>query len=569
MSFINNTLLRLAMAPKGLYKKMGVNTRQLHAILETKLLIDNRRPFSFRSMGGRQRKKESNNTSLVTAGFSLLMGLFFCLVFQQKGLELQITLYFTMMICMLAAMLINDFTAVLIDVRDNYIILPKPVNDQTVVLARVIHIMIHVLQMMVPMALPAIITVALMHGVVAMIVFMVMVLFCTMLTLFLINLIYVLILKIVSPERFKTVISFIQIVLAIVVYGGFQIVPRYLERNTFDLTGIRYIYLVPSYWFAAAVKTVTTFTASGSEVTSAILAVVFPVAALYVMIRFLAPSFNRKLSAINTAADSTSRPLHGSTGDKVRKKSYSERLSDMLIKDKTEKGGFLFSWKVGSRSRDFYMKVYPAFGYLIVVFFMAIFMNKKTDALRIADLTIKDTVVKYACLSVVYFTGYILFAVIAQITFSDKYKAAWLFYTTPLHSPGKILSGTLKSIVMKFYFPVMVILTTVSIALFGWRLLPNLFLGFSNVVLIISTMFYSGRADFPFSAAQSGNANGSNFIKNLLRMFLMGVAGFVQLLVFSFPVVVLICLVLSLIANWMLMDSIQKISWQRIKAVDI
>lgn len=569
MNFINTMLLGLAVMPKGLYKKMGVNVAQLHAILETKLLMDNRRPFSFRSMGGRQQKKESNNTSIATAAFSLLMGLLFCMAFGQPGLELQLTLYFSMMICMLAAMLISDFTDVLIDVRDNYIILPKPVNDHTFVLARILHIMLHVLKMMIPMALPGIVAVAIMHGIGAMLVFVPMVLLSTMFTLFLINLIYVLILKILPPERFKTVISFIQIVLAIVVYGSVQIVPRYLEKNTFDLTAINNIYFAPPYWFAAAVKTITTFTATNTEIIAALLAVVFPVVALYVMIKFLAPSFNEKLGTINAVADSIPQPVTGTARGKTQGKSYSEQIAAILIKDKTEKGGFLFSWKVGSRSRDFYMKVYPAFGYLVVVFFMAIFMNKRIDVQKISSLAITGTVVKYAALSIIYFTGYILFVVIAQITFSDRYKAAWLFYTTPLHAPGKILSGTLKSIVMKFYFPVMCILTIVSIAVFGWHLLPNLFLGFSNVVLIISTMFYSGRADFPFSIAQNGNANGSNFIKNLFRMFLMGIAGLLQFLIFSFPVVVIICLVLSLIANWMLMDSIKKISWQKIKQAEI
>ena len=568
MNFINNFLLRLAMLPKFLYRKMDVNISQLYAILNTKLLIDNRRPFSFKSMG-RQQQKETNNSSVTTTLFSLFMGLFFCTIFSKEGLELQMTLYFLMMICMLSALLITDFTSVLIDVRDNYIILPKPVNDQTVVLARVLHIMLHVLKIVIPMALPGIVTVAVIYGIGTMLVFTVMVLFCTFFSLFLINLIYILILKIVPAERFKTVISFIQIILAIVVYGGFQIVPRFLAKANFDLASLKYIDLVPPYWFAAAIKTITTFSATHIELIATFLAFIFPLVALYVMIKFLAPAFNRKISLINTVADSAPQVAKTANLQMQIKKSYSEKMADLIVKDKTEKAGFLFSWKVGSRSRDFYMKVYPSFGYVIVMFFILIFTNKKIDMSGFSRLTYTDAAVKYGTLALIYFMGYILFAVISQIAFSDKYKAAWLFYTTPVQSPGKILSGMIKSVVMKFYFPIILILMIIAIGLFGWRLLPNMFLGFSNVVLIISIMFYSGSCDFPFSLSQNMNTNSGNFIKNLFRMLLMGIAGVVHYFIFSFPVVVIICMLLSFAANWLLMDSIKKLSWEKIRMSEL
>lgn len=568
MNFINNILLRVAMLPKGLYKKMGANVAQLQAILATKLLIDNRRPFSFKSMG-RQQAKETNNSSVMAVLISLLMGAFFCMAFAQKGLELQTMLYFAMIICMLAALLITDFTSVLIDVRDNYIILPKPVNDQTVVLARVLHIMLHITKIAVPMALPGIITVAVMYGVGTMLVFILMFIFCVCFSLFLINLIYVLILRVVPPERFKTIISFIQILLAIVVYGGYQFVPRYLSDADMNFDSVRYKYLIPPCWFASAMKVLTTFSGTKTEILSTVLAVVFPVAALFIMVRFLAPSFNKKISSINTVTDGAPRTINNNMQRKAIKRSYSDKVADMLIKDKTEKGGFLFSWKIGSRSRDFYMKVYPAFGYLIVMCFVIFFTNKKIDFSSLSHLTVYDTQVKYATIAIVYFTGFILLSVIAQIPFSDKYKAAWMFYTTPLRSPGKILSGTLKSIVMKFYFPVMLVITIAAIALFGWRLLPDIFLGFSNVILVISLMFYWNNKDFPFSVSLTGANDRANVMVNLFRMFLMGIIGLAHYFIFSFPVAVVICLALSLLANWLLMDSIGKISWQKIKQIEI
>ncbi len=140
-----------------------------------------------------------------------------------------------------------------------------------------------------------------------------------------------------------------------------------------------------------------------------------------------------------------------------------------------------------------------------------------------------------------------------------------VLYDTLTNTWETSIRHTLKSIIMKFYFPIAAILTLLSVYLFSWHLLPNLLLGFSNVVLIISIMFYSGNNDFPFSVPQNTNTKGGNLMKNLFRMLLMAIGGLVHYLIFSFPVVILICLTLSAIANWLLMDSIKKISLGKIR----
>ena len=65
---------------------------------------------------------------------------------------------------MLSATLISDFTSVLIDIRDNAIILPKPVNDSTVIVARLLHIFIHICKIVVPMSLPGLVMMIVEYG---------------------------------------------------------------------------------------------------------------------------------------------------------------------------------------------------------------------------------------------------------------------------------------------------------------------------------------------------------------------------------------------------------------------
>jgi len=146
MNWVNQALLKLVLLPKKLYTRSGINTAQLQSILTAKLLMDDRRPAPLTQNQRRQKvKKEVKLATLTTMFVSAVMGCLFLFSFSLKTtVAAQLTFYFSYFIFMLASTLISDFTSVLIDVRDNYIILPKPVSDRTMLMARLLHIFIHI-----------------------------------------------------------------------------------------------------------------------------------------------------------------------------------------------------------------------------------------------------------------------------------------------------------------------------------------------------------------------------------------------------------------------------------------
>src|ERR1700712_2420618 len=168
MNFINKLLLKLTLLPGHLYQRLGINTSQLKSILTIKLIMDDRRPNTFQQF---QQKKSGKPVTFATLGtmlISALMGLFFLVTFSiGKDYVNHLTFYFFIYIVLLSSTLISDFTSVLIDVRDNYIILPKPVNDKTVVIARLLHIFIHICKIVLPMVLPGVIMMFIKHSIAA------------------------------------------------------------------------------------------------------------------------------------------------------------------------------------------------------------------------------------------------------------------------------------------------------------------------------------------------------------------------------------------------------------------
>lgn len=562
MHIINKTFLKLALLPKDLYQSMGVNTVHLKAILVTKLTMDDRRPNTLHQT---QRKKDKPVTAatLGTILVSAVIGLVYLVSFAiGKNNITHLTFYFSFFFFMLAASLISDFTAVLIDVRDNYIILPKPVSGQTIVTARILHIFIHVCKLVVPMALPGLVYIIITYGVFGGVYFTLMVLLLTLFVLFFINALYILILQITTPAKFQSIISYIQIFFAISIYASYQVLPRMADRLgafAFDATAHRALFILPMYWFASGWNTLYTMRAGGSELFLIFLCFSVPVASLYAVIKYLAPSFNNKLALLNNVNTETAKPA-ALKKHKRTTSPYVRALGRLFTRKGPERMGYLFTWKMTSRSREFKVKVYPAIGYLLVIVVM-MFLGKG----RLNLENFNNEKAKVIVMSALYISSFLLITAINQMAQSEKFKAGWIYFITPVQKPGEVISGALKAALLKFYFPVIVLITVGGLFFIGLPVLPNLILGLFNQVLITTLVVYGNKKVFPFSVQQNNNARGGAFLKNMLLLIISGIIGLCHYLVYNIPGVVAIFAILSALATWLLMSSIKDTGWEKIR----
>jgi ABC-2 type transport system permease protein len=563
MNPINKVFLKLALVASPLYKKMGVNLHQLRAILHTKLTMDDRRVSTLAQTSQRKRKKPVNMATIGTMFLSAVMGVLFLYTFS-IGSErtTQLTFYFSMFFFMLASTLISDFTSVLIDARDTFIILPKPVNDKTFLVARLLHIFIHVCKIVLPMTLPGIIYLVIQDGILSGLVFLAVVLLVTIFAIFIINAVYILILKVTTPNRFRTIISYFQIFFAIAIYAGYQIFPRIIGRydlEKFSFSPNSSIVYFPFYWFASAWKVLYTFHGNLTSFITAFLGISVPVISLYVVIKYLAPSFNNRLAMINSSGPDAAKPAKKRSIQK--KGTYTGFLTRIFTRTQAERMGFLFSWKMMSRSRDFKLKVYPGMGYMLVYIFL-IFYGKSFHLTDFTDETRKGRIV---IISALYLTSFILTIAIKQLVYSEKYKASWFFYTTPVKTPGDIILGAVKAGIFRFYIPFLTILFIASISLIGLHVIPNLILGLFNELLIVTLLVYAGHRLLPFSTSQSNSVKAGSFLRSVFVLFLSGMIAVGHYFVYTSMPLVIIGAVLSIIATWFMMSSIRNTSWGGVK----
>jgi hypothetical protein len=565
MNIINKLLLRLVMLAAPLFRKMGVDVFLLEVIVSTKLVMDDRRPASIR-----QRQKQNNKpvkwATLVTMFFSAILGVFLLFAFRVSDPVAQLVVYFLMYTFMLASTLISDFTSVLIDVRDNYIIMPKPVNDKTIVVARLAHIFIHVCKLVLPMTLPGLITVGFMYNLYGAVLFALMAFLATLLAIFIINAVYILILKVTTPQKFQSIIANFQIVFAVIIYGGYQLFPRFsnrLDGMLINFSDHPLSLLIPSYWFAAGWKVLYAFSGNVQEIAGLLLCFAVPLGSLYLVVKYLAPSFNQKLSMIS-GSSAESAPVVATAGKPVKaaatRDGYSRTLAKWFTGNDTERTGFLLTWKITGRSRDFKLKVYPGMGYLLV-WVVVMFVN--TKGFKLENLQQQDIKARMMILGLIYMCSLMVVTAVFQIAYSDKYKASWLYYVSPISKPGALVSGGIKAILCKLCLPVITVTSVALLILVGPSVIPNLLLGIANQLLVAGLMAYFGPKQLPFAQLQTAQQKAGGCMRSIMLslIYLLPVAG--HFLLYSFTPVLYILAVIAAAGAWYLFDSLKNMGWNK------
>lgn len=560
MNIINKWLMQAVLLPAPLYRRMGADVPLVKAILATKLTLDDRTPNTLQQV---QRKSNSKPAKAATLGamfMSAVLGLLYLSAFALGDhIVTQLTVYFFMFFVLLSSMLIADFTSVLLDVRDNTIILTRPVNDATFLTARLLHILVHLTKLVLPMSLPGAIYIGYNYGVGMALWFLVPVLLLILFSIFFINALYLVFMRLVSPQKFQAIISYVQVGMAIGIYASYQLVPALMDNfGNLELQISRYWVapLLPPFWFASVWQALHA-PLSGWETAGLILGIIIPLLAIWIVVVFLAGAFIRQLTL---SANRNAEAVPAQTKKQGHPQGLAERAAQWFTPGGLQRAGFLFTWKMSGRSRDFRMQVLPAIGYLLVFAGITFFR-----ALTRGELSAFDSRGKTLTLSVLYFGTYVLVTALGQMKFSDKWKASWVFFATPINQPGPLIVGAFKAMVAKFYLPLALVVFSMGLALSGPLILPNLLFGLANQLLIAAVLVYINQRQLPFSMAQQTQNRGVNVMRSIIVLMFTAVLGASHYLIYDFMPVILVGLLLSAGATWLVVNGIAKTSWEKIK----
>lgn len=545
--------------------KTGVDTQQLYEILKIKLLMDGRRPGTMFAVG---RKANTNSgkakSPWLISLFTILIGIFMASILVLFKMPLVAhTVYFAIFMVIMALTLITDFTTVLLDVRDQYILLPRPVNDRTLAVSRILHISIYVFRLAFLQALAGIVAVGFIDGLLAVPIFIIEIIQATFLSILLVNMVYLLLMKTVSPQKFKDIISYFQIAFSVGIFGAYYLLPRLIDiavLTRIDLLQYTWAYFLPPVWIAA-LNEVLVHPSRATLLTSfmAIIGVTVPLAGLWLVAKVLAPGFNKQLAIAATSDGNTITPVPAGT---VKKPKFNlvGKLANLIATDPVENAGFRITWKLAARIREFKIKVYPAFAYM-PIYFVYFTLNGKGNL----DDRMQSLQTGSGYILLMYLSTFIISSILQHISYTEKFKPAWVYYALPITRPGKILAGMYKAVVTLYYLPYCLILAAVSIAFWGPKVINDLLLAFFVGLIYGILMALFMVKGLPFSKPVLLKQSGGRVVTSLLITGFIAAIGFGHYFLARWETLIWVLAALAIIVYNIMLYYYKRQTWENIE----
>lgn len=551
---MNGLFLMILSWLRPLIVRLGADADQVRAIVALKLTLDNRRNYTAFAAQQYKQKDRSNSfwLMLLLYGFMGLAGMGVLLTAYSQAPLYALSFSYAIPMVLVGMALISDFSAVLLDSSDNTIILPCPVTGRTLLIARLIHICLYLLMISLATSIASLIVVGIRFGLPMALVYFVFTILGTLLVVFLTNLLYLLLMRFASEEKLREVITYMQIVVAIFFYAGYQILPRMIEATGREITMTVqwWHYLLPPVWLGGAMETMLTFTFDSVHIGLLLLTLLTPFIGLWITVKYLTPLYSQRIASIDTDARSASlsHAVTQST-DQV------EKMANLLSGSPSEAAGFVLTWRTMLRDRQFKLRAYPALGYMVVLFFMFFW--------RSPSMRDNFDAGGFSTLMPLYLCSLMLSNAINLIWYSDLYKAAWVYATTPLAEPGSVMLGAVKAAIVQFLLPVQLIVSVVVLYLAGWSVLDDVLLTVGINLLIAGLYAIGSGYHLPFSTPINQLTKGANVARTLLTMLVIGILGFAHWGLTKIPYGVLFGIPFVAVGVYLLYRSIRRAGWER------
>ena len=209
------------------------------------------------------------------------------------------------------------------------------------------HILVYLLQFTIALSIAPLIFTFISYGVFVGLACVITIFLTVMFSVFLTYLLYGLILRVSSEEKVKSIINGFQIVMTIIFAVGFQIVPRMINfdliEKKFTMAIQWYHYLLPPMWMANTLEFIQKGILDLPHIVMLFLAIALPIFTFWIMLKFLAPSFAKKMAAMgNTSSKDIANP---NTPQLKLENTFSDKIAKLICKNKQNKPALIWVGK--------------------------------------------------------------------------------------------------------------------------------------------------------------------------------------------------------------------------------
>lgn len=504
-------LIKVMYLFKGIFKRTNIDFDALVSILSLKLTMDNRRTTVNMGENSKEPKERKFGANLIMQFFvGIFMGF---IMFLPLDLFFKMSIIISMDLFFMVLYMISDFSNVLLDIRDKNIIMTKPVGQETMNAARIIHIVYYMLLMFAALNLVTMVVGVMKHGLLILVPYAILMLFLPFFIVFLTTILYSFLLNRFNGEKLKDIINVFQILLSVVTIIAYQLMGRIFQFTDMHIQfEIKWwTYLLPPAWFASLFNVIVEGAFDAPFVVMAISAILVPTVLGWVLIKKIMPRFENYLNKLQVE-----------DGVFVNKNTFKNRMKERLYaivtKDHVERAFIRFSEYNLSRDRRLKLMIYPNYvmSFIFPIIMILPFLETSDGiAAGIASLNgSMSFIVLY--MAIMFFITNFEF-----IQYSDNYDAAFIYDSFPIENKRLIKTGAMKAYYIKYVLSGMLVLSLIFGALCGSSSWLGLILMHfvSFLMLKLRVLFFS--SDMPFSRAIGTTAN-----KNVGTTFVfMGICG--------------------------------------------
>ncbi|MBS2212112.1 hypothetical protein KEM09_11900 [Carboxylicivirga mesophila] len=501
---------RILSAPLNIFLSLlGVNERHFKVLLAAKLKMDFRRPpNSFQSAG----KKQTLIKQLFIYAF--LGAIMLLSLYRIPDLMLQLSVFYAFLIVFAGTIMLTEFTSVLFDESENHVLLPRPVSSRTLLIVRLIHVLIYIGNITLSLSLPFSIYLAINYGFIAL-AFLLGVFLCAWFIMLLVVGIYMSLSRLVSASRFKDVLNYLQIGLAIIIMASYQLVPNFIEDANMEqltFTHAWWTQLVPSVWFAGFVRFLSGM-GEGNDVVLFLITIGVTILESVILVRTLSSGFNAIIAESGAGTVTKKKEVI-----KVNaKQPWLEKVIDLLCVSSVEKMGWAFTMSHIKSDRKLKQQLYPMFAYSIIMVIVFLKPQVNNFGAYMAELGQSS---KYLMFFLAGFFGTIGISI---IPYTDTPKAAWIYEVASTNKKYHMQSGAIKAVLFTFFLPLYVLYLVPIIWIWGVSVLPHIILGASLSAALAILLVKLQKQPLPFSQAREMVNKGEYTLKMLLGMAMVGV----------------------------------------------
>lgn len=497
----NFLILKILDYFRPLLEKFQLDYPLLRHFLAVKLVMDQRRSSTLFE----DADKKEGNPFFRSLWLYALYGIILIFFIYGEAYMLQMSIIFGVALFILMTSLIADFSPVLLDTRDKAILDTKPVDAKTIAVAKFIHIFIYFILLVGSFAIIPILFMLFVQGLFFTVLFVVMLMLFLVFTMALTSLVYILVLKLFSGTSLRNTISYIQILFAIGIIVGYQLIIRtygYVD------TEMMYVFkwwhaVLPPFWFAAPFELVMNQNTSASIIVLSCMSLVIPIAAMGLYYYYM-PTLEKNIQKLQVYSNTSQE-----------KSSFIERFwGNVLCRTEDDRVYFQFVYRMIQREREFKLKVYPALGIGVVLPFIFLFSLVGT----VSQGELADS------LSYLYIYVMHLFIGIALYTFqfSGSFKGAWLFKASGGGKTTPLYKAVLKVFWVKLYTPMFLVVATGYILLFSqMTLLDAAAVFLSAIVQSLLSYWLLMKSDYPFALPFEKAQEAGSSVQALLLMLVV------------------------------------------------